>query len=348
MAFFDGEALRKWFLSNKRLLLWRECPTPYAVWVSEVMLQQTQVATVINYYRRWMDRYPTIESLAMASPEEVIKSWEGLGYYSRARRLHEGARFVLQHFQGMLPDSPEELAKIKGLGPYTIAAIRSFAFHQKTAPVDGNVLRVFARYYALQDDLAKTASVRAIRLLAEQALPEKEPWVISEAVMELGAMICSPKPQCLSCPLQNSCQGYQQGVASDLPHHSRKVIVENFYRVAAVLRRGDEVLLRKGRKGEVMEDLHEFPWFETPPEGISEEALTSLITLRFGLKANVVRHLRTVSHCYTRHRVRLRAAVLETNSVDGVDDCVWMPWDKVENLSFSAGHRRVLAQLYRT
>ena len=152
--------LKRWFLDQKRDFPWRENPSPYAVWVSEVMLQQTQAAVVISYFERWMQRFPTIQALADAPLEDVIKEWEGLGYYARARNLHAGARYVVENYEGQLPANAEQLYKIKGLGHYTVGAILSFAFQQRKAAVDGNVLRVLARYYGITDDIGKSATVK--------------------------------------------------------------------------------------------------------------------------------------------------------------------------------------------
>ena len=157
------------------------------------MLQQTQVSVVIPYFDRWMNRFPTLRHLAKATLDEVIKEWEGLGYYSRARNLHEGARYVLEKHEGILPETREELQKIKGLGPYTIGAIRSFAFHHKAAAVDGNVIRVLARYFKIEDDIAKPKTIQMIRDRAEAILPEIEPWIVAEALIELGATLCTKK-----------------------------------------------------------------------------------------------------------------------------------------------------------
>ena len=154
------------------------------------MLQQTQVAVVIPYFLHWMQRFPTIHHLAKASLDEVVKAWEGLGYYSRVRHLHEAAKYLVEHFNGQLPSEEEDLKKIKGLGPYTIGAILSFAFHQKKAAVDGNVIRVLTRYFGLEEDISKVATVNKLRQLAQELLPDEEPWIVNEALIELGATLC--------------------------------------------------------------------------------------------------------------------------------------------------------------
>ena len=187
----DFYPLKKWFLIEQRDLPWRKINDPYAIWISEIMLQQTQVAVVIPYYLKWMQRFPTIQALAEAESDEVIKMWEGLGYYSRARNLHAGARYLIEFFGGILPNNESDLAKIKGLGPYTIGALLSFAFHQKKAAVDGNVMRVMARCYELDDDIAKSKTQKKIRHLVEEILPEDESWIVNEALIELGATTVS-------------------------------------------------------------------------------------------------------------------------------------------------------------
>src|ERR1700722_10190653 len=183
MPFFDIDSLKDWFVREKRDLPWRENPSPYAVWISEVMLQQTQASVVIPYFERWMARFPTVAVLAEASQGEVIKMWEGLGYYSRVRHLHQAAKDLMYRYAGDLPRTREGLEGIKGIGPYTRGAILSFAFHQKAAAVDGNVLRVLARYFAIEEEIEKAK--KSITELTESILPEEEPWIVMEGLIEL-------------------------------------------------------------------------------------------------------------------------------------------------------------------
>lgn len=210
MPSFNQKALVEWFNKQKRPLPWRKNPSPYAVWVSEVMLQQTQVAVVIPYFQRWMERFPTIQALAESSIEDAIKQWEGLGYYARAKNLHAGAKQVVANFDGELPSKVEALSRIKGLGPYTVGAIRAFAFHERSAAVDGNVLRFLTRYFAIEEDIAKIGTQKKITALAESLLPEKEPWVFAEALIEFGATVCKKAPLCFECPLNKSCAGLKK------------------------------------------------------------------------------------------------------------------------------------------
>lgn len=341
--FFDLEALQKWFIQAKRELPWRELNDPYAVWISEVMLQQTQVAVVIPYFLYWMQKFPTIQSLAEAPLDEVIKSWEGLGYYSRARNLHAGAKYVVEHHGGVLPNREEDLKKIKGLGPYTIGAILSFAYHKKISAVDGNVVRVLARYFQIHEDISKQATVKYIRHLAEQILPDDQSWIINEGLIELGALICQKKPQCNSCPLSTTCKGYKNGYADELPVKTKGPATTHLFREVAILFCKDEVLIRKGKQGEIMQDLHEFPYFENS----STKAKNSFkwVENQFGKGMKRIKDLEEVSHSFTRYQVHLAPAIYQCPNKFISEEFFWIHKNDLEKLAFSSGHRRILHQL---
>lgn len=338
---FDTISLKRWFQSEKRDLPWRLSEDPYAVWISEVMLQQTQVSVVIPYFERWMIRFPTIKSLAEAPLDEVIKCWEGLGYYSRARNLHAGAQYVLGHFAGQLPSDPDQLKQIKGLGPYTIGAIRSFAFHQKTSAVDGNVLRVLSRYFMIKDDLSKPSTVNKLRGIAEAILPDEESWVVNEGIIELGAIICGRKPRCKECPLKGSCLSYAHGVQDQVPYKSAKIKTELLYRAVPVIISNGLWLVNRGEKGKVMSDLHEFPFFETDKNGVSPEALMIEVRERFGLESRILCELPEVSHSFTRYQVRLTPVLLSCPQPAAVEALSWKNSEELRKLAFSSGHRRI-------
>lgn len=335
------DQLKRWFVSQRRDLPWREHPTPYAVWVSEVMLQQTQVSVVIPYFERWMMMFPTIRDLALAPLDAIIKEWEGLGYYSRARNLHEGARYVLEHHQGELPASEVELQKIKGLGPYTIGAILSFAFHKRKAAVDGNVLRVLARYYGLSDDISLTKSVKKIQLLAQTLLPEEEPWIISEALIELGATVCTRKPKCNECPLRGSCVAFASGKTDSLPVKSAKAATTNLYRAVAVVMHEKHLLVRRGLKGEIMSDLHEFPYFELDKAEDDVDDLQRRVQCDLKLDVKWKESLSPVKHSFTRYRAHLFPHLFHAKTATRVVGYDWISLEALQNLAFSSGHRRI-------
>ena len=338
----DTNALKKWFLNEKRDLPWRNEPTPYAVWVSEVMLQQTQVSVVIPYFERWMKKFPTVKALAEAPLDEVIKVWEGLGYYSRARNLHEGAKMVLRDFGGEIPRDKGDLQKIKGLGPYTVGAILSFAFHEKEPAVDGNVVRVLARHAMIDKDIAKMTTLKEIRGVALNVLPDAEPWIVSEALIELGATICGRKPKCHECPLKRSCLACRHGIADKLPIKTVKTKTIHLTRIVPIISCGQELLVSRGAKGKVMCDLHEFPYIEVNAEEIENFKLIDFLSSQWGIKAKLELSLPSDTHTFTKYRVKLFPHHVSCKKKVSVDGYEWMALEKLTELAFSSGHRRVL------
>ena len=344
MLTFDSSALNSWFSLNKRLLPWRENPTPYAVWVSEIMLQQTQVNVVIPYFKRWMDRFPNLEALAESNIDEVIKLWEGLGYYSRARNLHRGAQFVCEKYNGKLPQTADKLIKIPGLGPYTVNAIRAFAFHDRAAPVDANVLRVLSRYYAIQDNIQSASTLKKLQSIAVDTMPQESPWIFAEALIELGALICKKKPICSHCPLKNSCQAFKQNLADTLPLKPKRALTTYLYRTIAVIQRDQKLLVRQIPPGQVMAGLYEFPYFETPPEGISVADLGQEIAKKLGLKATPVQKFPSLSQSFTRYQAKLDPVLLICQGKKKAPSgYLWADKKLLQELAFSSGHRRLLA-----
>lgn len=338
--------LKSWFLNEKRDLPWRYNPSPYGVWVSEVMLQQTQVAVVIPYYERWMKRFPTIKDLAEAQLDEVIKLWEGLGYYSRARCLHEGAQYVQQNHQGILPNNAEELKKIKGLGPYTIGAILSFAFHQRVAAVDGNVLRVLSRLFGIREDISKQKIINQFRDIAHTILPQEESWIQNEALIELGATVCSKKAKCIECPLRSDCQAFAKGIVNELPYKSTKISTQYLFRAVPVITSGQYVLVKRGEKGQIMSDLHEFPFFETSDEGWPVQMLKEQILTNWSLPLKFVKELSTVNHSFTHYKVRLNPIHFSSSKTPSIPGYLWMSQEELKKLAFSSGHRRIYQRLF--
>lgn len=216
-AYFSRELLT-WYRRIKRDLPWRMNQDPYRVWVSEIMLQQTRVDTVIPYYERFMSKFPTVRALAEAPEPEVLKCWEGLGYYSRARNLQAGAREVVERYGGIVPDDKTAVAGLKGVGPYTTGAIMSIAFNRPEPAVDGNVMRVLSRYFCLEEDIAKPATRVGIEKLAASLIPEGAAGDFNQALMELGALVCTPKaPSCLPCPVMEHCEARLAGRETELP-----------------------------------------------------------------------------------------------------------------------------------
>jgi len=334
----DLLALKNWFLMHQRDLPWRNNPTPYQVWISEVMLQQTQVAVVIGYFQRWMSRFPTIQSISEASLEEVIKMWEGLGYYSRARCIHRAARYLVQVHGGELPASRKELETIPGLGPYTVGAILSFAFHQKAAAVDGNVLRVLARYTGLEEDISLQKTRQGIWDYAERLLPEESPWLIVEGLIELGATLCTRQPKCFQCPLSGQCLGLQKGIADLLPIKKKKEAITLLKRDVAIVMSGDFFLLRKGEKGGIMADLYEFPYLEQA----SGTSLHAYLSQNLNLNVQMSQTFPMIRHHFTRYRAMLYPSLWRATRKEDISAHVWVHTRDLKSLPFSSGHRQIL------
>ena len=338
---FPRQELKRWFIETKRSFPWRENPAPYPVWVSEVMLQQTQAKVVVPYFERWMKRFPTLQDLAKAPIEEVIKLWEGLGYYSRARNLHEGAKYIVGVLGGKFPETEEKLLQIKGIGSYTAGALLNFAFRKKAPAIDGNVYRVLTRYYGIEEPIDELATQRKIRELTIHLLPEEEPWIVSEALIECGATLCQKNPLCEKCPLMKGCVGFREGIAKVLPKKKKSVKTTPLFRIVAVIEWEGEFLIKKGERGKVMGELYEFPFVQTSE---LEEGILHLEKL---LDAPLTYHskLAQVEHSFTRFRATLfpHRFSLQKRNIPGY---LWVK--DLNAYPFSSGHRRIAQQLVKT
>lgn len=337
--------LKAWFLLNKRDLPWRIHADPYKIWISEIMLQQTQVTVVIPYFLRWIERFPTILALAEASLDEVLKLWEGLGYYSRARYLHQGAKDVVEKYGGVLPSDEDSLKKIKGVGPYTIGAILSFAFHQKKRAVDANVIRVLTRYFQIEENVSQTATLEKVNRCADLFLEDEEPWLINEALIELGALICQKIPQCQKCPLNQNCLSLKNGKEGQLPIKAFRKKTVSLYRLVPVIKAEKDLLIHKGKQGKIMADLYQFPFFETDKEEMTLAHLQCLVRERFGLEAIFRCALPQVKHAFTHYKVALFPFLFEVLEKKQVSDLEWVEKQVLQKKAFSAGHRRIFAFL---
>lgn len=337
-------SLKDWFEFQKRDLPWRHYATPYGIWVSEIMLQQTQVSVVVPYFERWMATFPDIQSLAQAPQEKVLKMWEGLGYYSRARNLHAGAKYIVEHYQGCLPNNKEHLQAIKGLGPYTIGAILSFAYHQKIPAVDGNIKRVIARLFALKDDISKTHTFKYIESIVSDLLPENESWIVNEALIELGALVCKKRPDCGHCPLKKLCKAYINGQQDSLPYNSKKIDYVKLNRTVYVIRHQNLFLVKKGELGKVLSDLYEFAFIDH--ELIEDgQQLEKSVEQNFHLKVQFQKKLACTHQSFTKFRVQLYPFLFETTQMKIIEKFEWKSKKELLNLTFSSGHRRILLNL---
>ncbi|MBS4197640.1 A/G-specific adenine glycosylase [Lederbergia citri] len=256
--------LLNWFIREQRDLPWRKDSDPYKVWVSEIMLQQTRVDTVIPYYERFLKKFPTIEAFADADDESVLKIWEGLGYYSRVRNLHSAVKEVVTQYDGKVPNTLKEISKLKGVGPYTAGAILSIAYGVPEPAVDGNVMRVLSRILLIYEDIAKPSTRKIFEEAVREIINRDHPSYFNQALMELGALICTPtSPSCLLCPVREHCLAFSAGVEKDLPVKTRKKSTKHVDLLAAVLKtdKGKFLIRKRSSKG-LLANLWEFPTVE--------------------------------------------------------------------------------------
>jgi len=277
------EQLILWYLNEKRDLPWRNTNDPYKIWLSEIILQQTRVDQGLDYYLKFTSTYPTVGLLAEASAEEVMKNWQGLGYYSRARNLHTTAKFIHHELNGIFPKDYESIIKLKGVGPYTAAAIASFAFKEPKAVVDGNVYRVLSRLFDIDTPINSTEGKKTFQEIADQLLSREKPDLFNQAIMELGALVCTPKkPLCLHCPVQGKCLAFQNGTIASRPIKLKKT-KQTLRRMDYVVVENDrEIVLRKRDGKDIWQGLYDFGSIENV-EHLNEADLSRYVLETFPL-----------------------------------------------------------------
>jgi A/G-specific adenine glycosylase len=327
-----------WFARSARDLPWRRGRTPYRVWVAEVMLQQTQVETVVPYYGRFLARVPTVRALAQAPLEEVLKVWEGLGYYARARNLHAAARQVVTGRNGQLPGTFEELLALPGVGRYIAGAVASIAFGRDVVAVDGNVRRVLSRIFAIREDVTRAATQRRLERLATGLLPQGRASAFNEALMELGATVCTPRrPHCDRCPLCDLCRAYAQGEQGELPVRRPRKRVPHYDVAAAVTIGADgRVLVAQRHADDMLGGLWEFPGGKREPGETLPQCLAREMREELGVEVQVLggnSPLVVIEHAYTHFRITLHAFRCQLVAGDlRCLDCAAFRWVDVAEL----------------
>jgi A/G-specific adenine glycosylase len=303
-----AERLLNWYRLHARTLPWRGQADAYAVWVSEIMLQQTRVETVMPYFGRWMERFPTIAALASASQQEVLSVWEGLGYYSRARNLQQAAQEVVARHGGELPKSVEELRRLPGIGRYTAAAIASIAFGQDAPALDGNIRRVLARLFDVSLPARSPQGERALLELAEAHLPRGQAGAYNQALMDLGATLCTPRsPQCERCPLSEFCQAYALGLQEARPVMVQKAAVPHYVVTAAVIERDGAVLIDRRPTEGLLGGMWEFPGGKVESGEDLPACLRRELREELGIDVEVGELVGVYKHAYTHFRVTVHA-----------------------------------------
>ncbi len=346
--------LLNWFRAHAADLPWRRTRDPYAVWLSEIMLQQTQVVAVAGYYARFLARFPTVAALAAAPRDAVLKAWEELGYYNRARNLHRAAQIVVDEHGGQLPRSAEALQKLPGVGRYTAAAIASIAFGEDAAVLDGNVIRVLARLYDIADDVSEPATRARLWALAESLVPPGQAGDYNQALMELGRVICKPRrPRCEACPVQAGCAAYAAGVQGERPVRRRKAAAPHYDVAAGVIYGKDanagRVLIAQRPPDGLLGGLWEFPGGKQEPGETLPGALARELGEELGIAVEVGELLVQVKHGFTHFRITLHAYecrhVGGEPAARGVADFAWVTLDEIDAYAFAAADRRIIQEL---
>lgn len=343
------QSLLRWFRNTNRQLPWRLTYNPYHVWISEIMLQQTQMDRGVAYFLRWIERFPDVQAVAGAKEQEILKYWEGLGYYARARNLHKAAKIITDDFDGEVPCEYLLLLKLPGIGLYTAAAIASVAGNYDVPVIDANVTRVYARLFNIGKSVKERQVQRCLVNIAESLLPSGQARAYNQALMDLGGLVCTPKkPCCRECPVAESCQALKAGTVAERPvvGSKRKIII--IHKVAGIILWNKKIFIQQRKQNDVWGGLWEFPGGQVVNEGESGIEIIPRIFEDTGLAVTLVKNITRVVHQYTNHKIFLHSFLcsLEGEKAEPVlasaCRCQWIAVDELERFAFPAGPRKIL------
>jgi A/G-specific adenine glycosylase len=332
-----NKKLKSWYLKNHRPLPWRATRDPYRIWLSEIILQQTRVAQGMPYYERFLENFPTIFDLAAADERDVLRLWQGLGYYSRARNMHFTARQVVAEYGGIFPDSSALLAKLKGLGHYTAAAIASFAFGERVAAIDGNVYRVMSRIFGIQSDILSNEGKKEFAAVAGMLVPADDPATYNQAMIEFGALQCVPvSPDCMFCPFQDICFAFEHQMQAQLPVKTKKAKVQQRFFNYVVICQGDRFAMRERAGKDIWKGLYDFWFFESSEPADSPEDFISTGNAREILQTGTLSLFpKSYVHILTHQRLQVRFWLLEISGDQAIDlpeQLAFYTRDEIESL----------------
>lgn len=360
-------SLKSWYARRARDLPWRNIGDPYRVWISEIMLQQTTVTTVVPYFERFSERFPTIHELANADQNEVLRYWEGLGYYSRARNIHKTAKLLVEQSDGVFPQTTDELTALPGIGRYTAGAIMSFAFDRPGAIVEANTLRLYSRLLCLDENPRSTHSQKILWAFAEHLLPRKNIGPFNQSLMDLGATVCTPKdPNCRECPLLAHCRAAKEERQSDIPLPAPKPEITPVIEVSVAIQHQDRFLLKRYPEGQRWAGLWDFVRFplKEAESLVPEDGLTAKGTIPRKLIAHIEnsvreqagadivldRFLKELRHSVTRYRIRLQCFLASADSSvpEPNDNLQWVPADQLDDYALSTTGRKLAVLVQRS
>lgn len=347
------QPLLAWYAQKAAPLPWRASQDPYRVWLSEVMLQQTQVTTVLPYFERFTAAFPTVQDLAAADQDTVLKMWEGLGYYSRARNMHQTSQKIVEQYGGQFPTTAEALMQLPGVGRYTAGAIASIAFGEATPVLDGNVIRVFSRIFDIEDDVTQNMVQNRLWEMAEQLVPAENPGDYNQALMELGRTICKPRsPLCRECPIQDYCLAFQRGVQEARPVKKKKAPTPHYHVTAGLIRNGNgELLIAKRPDNKLLGGLWEFPGGKQENGETLQECLKRELHEELGIQIEVGAFFVKVNHAYTHFKITLHlfeCLYLPEGGQPQALQCAdwrWVTETDLSRYAFSAADRQVIDAL---
>jgi A/G-specific adenine glycosylase len=342
--------LLSWYALNRRELPWRTTRDPYRIWVSEVMLQQTQVATAVPYYASFLRRYPYVADLARADQQSVLKAWEGMGYYARARNLHRAAIEVCDRYGGRIPDDPQRFRALPGVGPYICAAVQSIAFGAPLAVVDGNVKRVLARTFGIEAPSNRPSGDSVFRATAGRLLDRADPGTFNQSVMELGALVCRPaSPACDACPVHGHCVARRSSRVADLPVRVRRPPRPTHHVAVGVVERGGRVLITRRKPAGLLGGLWEFPGGKVAKGESPADACRREIGEETGLRVEVGELVTRVRHGYTHFKVELDVFRCRYRGgevvLDGPVDYCWIALEEIRRFPIPAASHKILPHL---
>jgi A/G-specific adenine glycosylase len=343
--------LLRWYKKNHRPLPWRETKDPYAIWISEVMLQQTRVLTAAPYFEGFLKRFPTVDALAKASLDSVLKAWEGLGYYSRARNLHRSAQIIATQLKGRFPHTRAALSELPGIGKYTSAAIASIAFDRDEPVLDGNVRRVLARVLCIKRDPKLPKVEKELEEILRKILPKGKAAFFNQAIMELGAIICLPKtPNCPECPVEELCEAKRAGVQRTLPVQTQRPARPHHHVAIGIIWKDSKLLITQRPQEGLLGGLWEFPGGKQRPDESLEECLRRELKEELDIEVRIKRQLPTVRHEYTHFRVMLHPFECEWKrgrpKALGCIDWAWVKPEELKNYAFPRANHKIFRSLF--
>ena len=303
---YISKSLIKWYEANKRELPWRDISDPYRIWISEIILQQTRVNQGLSYYLRFIERFPDVKALAIANEDEVLKYWQGLGYYSRARNLHKTAQIIAEKYKGKFPNSYTDIVQLKGIGAYTAAAVCSFAYNQAYAVVDGNVYRVLSRLFAIETPIDSNKAKKEFSELATNMLDKSKPGIHNQAIMEFGALQCVPvQPDCNACPFQKTCKAYKLDLVDKLPIKASKTKVRERFFNYFLIQYQSKIYIQKRTEKDIWQNLYELPLIESnklfePEEIGTNDFLTNIENIEISSTTSTFKHILSHQRIFAR------------------------------------------------